>query len=230
MHMAIISKGNYINGSWKQSKGEAFNSYSPINDEVLWNGNLSTREDVDYAVKSARSAFELWSELSVEERIDYLRKYISVVEENKDILAECISNEVGKPYWESLTEVNSIIGKLEPCIEAYNLRNQTIIREQNDGSKSITRFKPHGVVGIIGPYNFPAIAWDVLTRARAIENEIYFCACNQTGKNLCAGTRVVSYDGTIIKSLGEEEGILTVDLDLEKESIYRSEMPILEQI
>lgn len=154
--MAIISKGNYINGSWKLSKGEAFNSYSPVNDEVLWNGNLSTREDVDYAVKSAKTAFELWSELSIEERINYLKKYISVVEENKDILAECISNEVGKPYWESLTEVNSIIGKLDPCIEAYDLRNQTIIREQNDGSKSITRFKPHGVVGIIGPYNFPA--------------------------------------------------------------------------
>lgn len=154
--MAIISKGNYINGSWILGKGEVFNSYSPINDEVLWNGNLSIQEDVDYAVKSARSAFELWSELSVGERINYLKKYISVVEENKDILAECISNEVGKPYWESLTEVNSIVGKLDPCIEAYNLRNQTIIREQKDGSKSITRFKPHGVVGIIGPYNFPA--------------------------------------------------------------------------
>lgn len=154
--MGFSSKGNYINGSWILSKGEVFNSYSPINDEVLWNGNISTQEDVDYAVKSARSAFELWSELSIEERINHLRKYISVVEENKDILADCISNEVGKPYWESLTEVNSVIGKLEPCVEAYNLRNQTIIREQNDGSKSITRFKPHGVVGIIGPYNFPA--------------------------------------------------------------------------
>lgn len=75
-----------------------------------------------------------------------------------------------------------------------------------------------------------AIAWDVLTKARAIENQVYFCACNQTGKTLCAGTRVVSYDGTIIKSLDNEEGILTVDLDLEKESIYRREIPILKQI
>ncbi len=70
-------------------------------------------------------------------------------------MAQCISNEVGKPYWESLTEVNSVIGKLEPSIEAYNLRNKTIVRELNDGSKSITKFRPHGVVGIIGPYNFP---------------------------------------------------------------------------
>lgn len=75
-----------------------------------------------------------------------------------------------------------------------------------------------------------AIAWDVLTKARAIENQVYFCAVNQTGKNLCANTRVVSYDGTIIKSLDDEEGILTIDLDLEAQRRYRKEIPVLEQI
>ena len=155
--MEIKSKGNFINGKWLRSNsGESFNSYSPVNQELLWEGSFSTEEDVKYAVESAKLAFNIWSKLDIEERINYIKKYIEVVEENKEVLAECISNEVGKPYWESLTEVNSIIGKLEPCIEAYNLRNQTIVREQNDGSKSVTRFKPHGVIGIIGPYNFPA--------------------------------------------------------------------------
>lgn len=154
--MEVKSKGNFINGKWMVSNGDTFNSYSPVNYELLWNGSFSTEEDVKYAVESAKSAFSLWSQLKIEERINYIRKYIKVVEANKEVLAECISNEVGKPYWESLTEVNSIIGKLEPCIEAYNLRNHTIVREQNDGSKNITRFKPHGVIGIIGPYNFPA--------------------------------------------------------------------------
>ena len=154
--MIIKSKGNFINGKWFLSKGDKFTSYSPSNQELLWEGSLSTEGDVKFAVESAKSAFNIWSRLNIEEKIKYLKKYIEIVEVNKEVLAEYISNEVGKPYWESLTEVNSIIGKLEPCIEAYNLRNQTIIREQNDGSKSITRFKPHGVVGIIGPYNFPA--------------------------------------------------------------------------
>ncbi len=154
--MEIKSKGNFINGKWILSNSNLFSSYSPVNEELLWNGYISTQEDVKYAVESAKHAFELWSQLEIEKRINYIKKYINIVEANKEILAECISNEVGKPYWESLTEVNSIIGKLEPCIEAYNLRNKTIIRQQNDGSKSVTRFKPHGAVGIIGPYNFPA--------------------------------------------------------------------------
>ena len=78
--------------------------------------------------------------------------------------------------------------------------------------------------------NTGAIAWDTLTRARAIENQVYFCAVNQTGENLCANTKVISYDGEILKSLGDEEGILTIDLDLEEQKRYRSEIPVLEQI
>ncbi len=74
-----------------------------------------------------------------------------------------------------------------------------------------------------------AVAWDVLTRARAIENQVYFCAVNQTGEKLCAGTKSVKYDGEIIRALDDEEGILTADLDLEAQREYRREIPILKQ-
>lgn len=74
------------------------------------------------------------------------------------------------------------------------------------------------------------LAWEVLTRARAIENQVYFCAVNQAGDNLCANTKVISYDGEIIKSLGKEEGVLTVDINLEEQNRYRKELPVLEQI
>lgn len=154
--MSIKSKGNFINGKWVIGNGNQFTSYSPVNQELLWEGNYSSKKDIILAVSSAKKAFDLWSNLDIQERINYIRKYIEIVEKNKEMLANCISNEVGKPLWESLTEVNGVIGKLDPCIEAYNLRNKTIIKDQSDGSKSIMKFKPHGVVGIIGPYNFPA--------------------------------------------------------------------------
>jgi predicted amidohydrolase len=73
-----------------------------------------------------------------------------------------------------------------------------------------------------------ANAWEVLTRARAIENQVYFCAVNQTGEKLCGETKVISYTGEVLKSLDKEEGILTMDLNLEEQEIYRKEMPILE--
>lgn len=78
--------------------------------------------------------------------------------------------------------------------------------------------------------NTGEIAWDILTSARAIENQVYFCACNQTGAGLCGKTKVVSYDGKILKELGEEEGILTLELDLDGQEQFRKEFPVLEQI
>lgn len=77
--------------------------------------------------------------------------------------------------------------------------------------------------------NTGSIAWDVLTKARAIENQVYFCAVNQTGKTLCANTRVVLYNGEVLKSLSDEEGILTVDLDFKAQEEYRKENPFLDE-
>jgi nitrilase len=96
------------------------------------------------------------------------------------------------------------------------------------------RLVKNGVQVIFLPSHFRAntgkIAWDILPQARAIENQIYFCACNQTGEALCGNTKVISYDGTVLKSLDKEEGILTVDIDLQKQEEYRKEFPVLKQI
>lgn len=73
-------------------------------------------------------------------------------------------------------------------------------------------------------------AWDILVNARAIENQVYICACNQTGPKLCGKTKVISYDGSILKQIEEAEGILTVDLDLEGEEQFRKEFPVLKQM
>ena len=77
-------------------------------------------------------------------------------------------------------------------------------------------------------------AWEILTRARAIENQVYFCACNQTGgiaeKERCGNTQIISYDGTIMSNIEKEEGIIIEDLDIEKLRNFRKEFPVLKQI
>lgn len=71
---------------------------------------------------------------------------------------------------------------------------------------------------------------EVLTVARAIENQVYFCACNQTGENTCGKTRIVSYNGDILKQIESEEGIITRNLDLESQDSFRKEFPVIEQM
>lgn len=73
-------------------------------------------------------------------------------------------------------------------------------------------------------------AWESLVSARAIENQTYFCACNQTGGNTLGNSKIISYDGRILKEMDKEEGILEVELNLEKQRKFRQEFPVLEQI
>lgn len=78
------------------------------------------------------------------------------------------------------------------------------------------------------------LAWGILTRARAIGNQVYFCACNQTGgiaeKERCGNTQIISYDGTIMANIEKDEGIIVQDIDIEKLRKFRKEFPILKQI
>ena len=88
------------------------------------------------------------------------------------------------------------------------------------------------------PSNFRKVtgqlAWDVLSKARAIENQVYFCACDQTGGigNLkrCGHTRILSYEGKIISELGMREGIITAELNFDNLRKFRKEFPVLRQI
>lgn len=79
-----------------------------------------------------------------------------------------------------------------------------------------------------------ALAWDVLSKARAIENQVYFCACNQTGgiaeKERCGNTQIISYDGSVISNIESDEGIIVCDLDIDKLRTFRKEFPVLKQI
>lgn len=73
----------------------------------------------------------------------------------KQEIARCISLETGKPLWESLTEVNSVIGKINLSIKAYEERCPSIHTPSPDGASAL-QYKPHGTVVVLGPFNFPA--------------------------------------------------------------------------
>lgn len=152
--MLTDSKGNFIGGQWKKAKGKEFFSLSPSSGNIIWQGFQSSFKDIDEAIYSARDGFNLWSKLKISERLAYLKSFVDILKTNKSSLSKCISLEIGKPLWESNTEVSAMIGKLEPTIQSFNQRNIDISREQGNGL-SITRFRPHGIISVIGPYNFP---------------------------------------------------------------------------
>jgi succinylglutamic semialdehyde dehydrogenase len=145
---------HFINGKWIIGDGEPIRSVDPGSGEIVWEGRSATVEEVTSAMDAASAAFEGWSDTPIQERIGYLRKFAGQIESHRKELAETISRETGKPLWEALTEADAMQAKVELSIQAYQERRSDTIVE-SDGMRLAVRFKPHGVVAVVGPFNLP---------------------------------------------------------------------------
>jgi succinylglutamic semialdehyde dehydrogenase len=147
-------KSLFIDGKWGRGSGPAFRSVDPAISEAVWESASAAAGDVDRAVAAARRAAESWAQTPLQDRIFFLESFARRLKDNRVKLAEAISRETGKPTWEALGEIDSMIGKVPLSIEAFNERGRAIEREASGGIAA-TRFKPHGVVAVFGPFNFP---------------------------------------------------------------------------
>ncbi|HXC74864.1 MAG TPA: succinylglutamate-semialdehyde dehydrogenase [Sphingomicrobium sp.] len=128
-------------------------STDPATDEEVWSGPVG---DAATEVAAARAAWGAWAAHSVAYRIEALRRFANVVRKREQEFAELISKETGKPLWEARTEVASVVNKVEISIDAYAERTPQRKLEAALGNRIAVRHKPHGVLAVLGPYNFPA--------------------------------------------------------------------------
>ncbi len=128
-------------------------SIEPATGATLWTGSTG---DADAAVASARAAWPAWSATGLGKRIEAVKRYASQVRANAEDLAELISRETGKPIWESRTEVDSVVNKIDISVDAYADRTPQRQLPSQPNMRAALRHKPHGVLAVLGPYNFPA--------------------------------------------------------------------------
>ena len=116
---------------------------------------MSAQNNIDSAMQAARNAFPQWAQTPVDERARYLLAFRDQVVAAREELAKTISSEMGKPLWESFGEVDAVAGKIDISIKAYAERTGTK-HEEKAGITHALRHRPHGVVAVFGPFNFPA--------------------------------------------------------------------------
>lgn len=150
-----MSRAQFIAGEWIEGTGGSFRATDPATGEATWEGRAATGDEIARAVVAARVAFEIWSDLALDDRIGFLRRFADAVKSRKPELSESISRQVGKPRWEANLEVDAVIGKIDQSIDAFDERRRPTMRE-SAGMTSATRYRPHGVVAVFGPFNFPA--------------------------------------------------------------------------
>lgn len=144
----------WINGQWLAGEGEVLESIDPARNQVVWQGRCATPQQVDQAVHAARQAFPAWARMSFDKRLKIAKRFAELLEQNKEELALAIAQDTGKPIWETRTEVAAMVGKVAISERAYHERTGTV-ENPMPGAKAFIRHRPHGVVAVYGPYNFP---------------------------------------------------------------------------
>lgn len=128
-------------------------SFEPATGAQIWSGPVG---DAAVEVAIARAAFPDWAAQAVMYRIETLRRFANIVRGREQEFADLIARETGKPFWEAKTEVGAVINKVEISVDALGERTPTRRIEAALGNKVAVRHKPHGVLAVLGPYNFPA--------------------------------------------------------------------------
>ena len=132
---------------------ESLTSTEPATGAEIWTGAIG---DPAAEVAAARAAWGEWAAHSVAYRSEAVRRFANVVRKRESEFATLIARETGKPLWEARTEVAAVINKVQISIDAYSERTPRRKLEAAMGSKVAVRHKPHGVLAVLGPYNFPA--------------------------------------------------------------------------
>jgi len=128
-------------------------STEPATSETLWTGESG---DVEAEVARARNGWAAWAARPLAFRIETLRRFANATRAKKDAFADLIARETGKPLWEAATEVDAVVGKVDISVSAYSERTSQRRLEGALGARVAVRHKPHGVLAVLGPYNFPA--------------------------------------------------------------------------
>ena len=135
-------------------------SVNPATGEVLREFEGTTEDQVRATVEQARLAQKSWNELGVQRRIALLREFQHRLHERKSQIAEVITMEAGKPLAEALTtEVLVVLDAARFLIDnAFRLLRDEPIPHGSLATKAKTGRlvrEPHGVIGIISPWNYP---------------------------------------------------------------------------
>ena len=148
---------SYINGRFEPIPGDDLVSTDPTEpDRIIWQGSPSV-DHVDQAIQAARRALDEWSARPMNDRADMLRRWQQIVALHAERIAEVITDEMGKTLAEARLEAKGLADKVRITLDEISLSRVREYEVNVSASRAgHCRFKPHGVMAVLGPFNFPA--------------------------------------------------------------------------
>ena len=158
--MKMIINGKEVGSSNKKE----INVINPYNNQIVDTIPAATAKDVDAAVKAADKGWREWSKVAITKRVEILKKFLDLVDQNKADLAKTLMLEEGKPITQAIAEIANVRIGFEGFMERAKHLYDSVIpfgtESGNDRTMQFTMREPVGVVAAIIPFNFPCDLFD----------------------------------------------------------------------
>ena len=148
----------YADGKWIESKTDKYmNIYNPSTGDVIAETPCCTKDEVEFAIASAKEAFKTWSNVPVMKRVQVLYKFRDLLIEHMDELAKLCAIEHGKNLAEAKGDILKVKEPVEHAISAPSLTMGDSMRDTSSGYDTTLYYEPVGVFAGIVPFNFPGM-------------------------------------------------------------------------
>ncbi len=195
---------NLIAGQWVPITGDALATVNPAFPEQRIYACTPRVANVSDACAAARKALPAWSQTPREKRFAVLRRFAEIAKAGQLLMADLLCDEIGKVLWESKQEAALLSGKvditLDPAPEGGLRRVSDFEFALSPSRVGRCTFKPHGVMGVIGPFNFPAhLPNGHIVPALAMGNTIVF---KPSDKAMAVGQQLAEWFDDALRAEG----------------------------
>src|SRR5580704_91807 len=150
------AKRMFIDGQWcDAADGRTLGVTNPATEEVVHDIAYGSRKETHRAIAAAHKAMQSWMKLTAYDRAKVLKKTAELMRERADAIARTLTLEQGKPLPEAKAEILHSADTFEWFAEEGKRAYGQVIPNAAPGKRHLTIKHPVGVVGAIGPWNFP---------------------------------------------------------------------------
>lgn len=148
--------GRIYSGGWTQGGGGDADVVAPATGETIGSYGVGSTDDLAHAVEKGREAQREWMAMPYPERAAVLRRAGQLIEDHTDTLSDWLVREAGSGRGKAAFEASLVSGEYFSATAVVEAPYGELLRTRAP-RLSMARRLPVGVVGVISPFNFPAI-------------------------------------------------------------------------
>ena len=199
-----INEGTSTGNHWF-SNGEVFESYSPVDGQLIGKVKASTAADYEKAMQSATEAFKTFKLMPAPQRGEIVRQFGEKLRKNKEALGKLVSYEMGKSLQEGYGEVQEMIDICDFAVGLSRQLHGLTMHSERPGHRMYEQYHPLGIVGIISAFNFPVAVWAWNTALAWICGDV--CVWKPSEKTPLCGIACQNIIAEVLKENNLPEGI-----------------------